>query len=72
MKAVEDADIFLTVKLTKSVTYDRSTVVQGCERKKGLHHNRRKVKLISNVLFVVKYIQQDIKYKNTKMNKIIN
>ena len=70
MKAVEHADTFSPVKLTKSVTYDKSTVVSECERKMGLHHNQRKVNLISNVLFVVKYTLQDINYKNIKMNKI--
>ena len=72
MKAVENADTFSPVKLTKNVTYDRSTVVSECERKMALHHNQRKVNLISNVLFVVKCTQQDINYKNTKMNKITN
>ena len=72
MKAVENADTFLPVELTKSVIYDRSTVVPECERKKGQHRNRRKVNLILNVLFVVKYTQQGINYKNTKMNKITN
>ena len=72
MKAVENADTFSPVKLTKSITYDRSTVVSEGERKMGLHHIQRKVNLISNVRFVVKYTEQDINYKNTKMNKIIN
>ena len=43
-----------------------------CKRKMGLHHNQRKVNLISNVVFAVKYPQQDINYKNTKMNEITN